>query len=92
MERFSVVADPRDGLVPVDVDVHGIPGRLREPAHDHHDIRFLLLAGEGQDLRISSESNALRWVDPSALQDLGADESLLRLARKARRRLDLALG
>ena len=40
-----------DQLVPLDVDVHLIPerrdatGTLIEDAHEHHDIRFLVIAG-----------------------------------------------
>ena len=73
------VSDP----VPLDVDVHRIPARGSEPDHEHHDIRFLLVARAGQELRMSDESNDLGWFAFSDLKGLGADESVLRLARKA---------
>ncbi len=83
MERFDVFGEDAGGLVPIDVDVHAIPARMSEPEHDHHDIRFLLIAAPGQPLVMSRESNDLRWFTPAALPSLGVDESLLRLARKS---------
>ena len=59
-------------------------GNLVEDAHEHHDIRFLLVAGQGQSLRISHESTDLAWFDFSLLGGLGADESVFRMARKAK--------
>lgn len=67
----------------LDVDVHEIPAYGAEPAHLHHDVRFLLRAEPGQELRISPESTALSWVRWIDLAALGADESLLRMARRA---------
>jgi 8-oxo-dGTP pyrophosphatase MutT (NUDIX family) len=74
-------------IVPIDVDVHRIPARKHEPAHEHHDIRFLLIAKPEQRLRISDESVDLRWFDvdeTDTLDEILAEESLARLARKAR--------
>ena len=99
---FLGACDPARGPLPVDVDVHGIPARARdgdapaEPAHEHHDMRFALVASR-DDVRLSAESVALRWFPMSdldaALPALGADESLLRLGRKVRELLaDLAAG
>jgi 8-oxo-dGTP pyrophosphatase MutT (NUDIX family) len=71
----------------VDVDVHPIPARPGEPAHDHHDLRFVLVAGSSRTLA-SPESRALAWFPmaelDARLDALGADESLRRLGRKAR--------
>jgi 8-oxo-dGTP pyrophosphatase MutT (NUDIX family) len=88
MTRFGVLcradaSPPSAPPLPLDVDVHGIPARGDEPEHAHHDIRYLLLAAEGQRLAISAESIDLDWFDPAALGALEADESLLRLRRKA---------
>jgi 8-oxo-dGTP pyrophosphatase MutT (NUDIX family) len=71
------------GAVPVDLDVHGIPAREDEPAHDHYDVRFVLVARAGQALRRSAESRALGWFDRDDLDGLPGDESLRRLGRKA---------
>ena len=69
--------------LPLDIDVHGIPARGHEPAHAHHDIRYLLVAEEGQSLAMSDESTGLAWFDPGDLAALGADASLIRLGLKA---------
>jgi 8-oxo-dGTP pyrophosphatase MutT (NUDIX family) len=77
MARFTRVSD-----LPLDVDVHEIPARGAEPAHEHHDVRFLLIAAAGQELRVSSESHALRWFPRGAARELAADDSVLRMVRK----------
>lgn len=85
MADFEWIPAP-DGVeaAPLDVDVHHIPARGDEPAHDHHDIRFLLRARAGQALRISDESNELRWIEVDRLERYTTEVSVLRLARKAR--------
>jgi 8-oxo-dGTP pyrophosphatase MutT (NUDIX family) len=89
LARFSTL--PGDGgRLPVDVDVHEIPARRAEPAHLHHDVRFLLLAEPGQSLCRSDESADLRWVPWAELPRLAAEESLLRMERRARALLGLA--
>ncbi len=77
-------------LVPLDVDVHIIPARLDtatnnllEDAHEHHDIRFLFVAEEGQKLMLSEESHALRWFSHEELLNITDEESVLRMQRKA---------
>ena len=65
-----------------DLDVHSIPARPGEPAHDHYDVRFALEADPAEPLVVSAESKELAWVPLAALADYGADESVLRLARK----------
>jgi 8-oxo-dGTP pyrophosphatase MutT (NUDIX family) len=90
---FLGACDPARGPLPVDVDVHAIPARARddagpgEPAHEHHDVRFALVASRDA-VRLSGESTALRWFEMDALDAvlpaLGADASLLRLGRKVR--------
>lgn len=80
MERFRFL--PADAT-PVDLDVHPIPAHGDEPAHFHHDVRFLLVAEPGQVERVSEESKELRWF---ALEEIARDfgeESLRRLASKA---------
>ena len=79
-----------DGLLlPLDVDVHGIParydadGRLIEDAHEHHDIRFLLIAHADQPIRASDESHDVAWFTPDEIAQLTAEESVLRMLRKA---------
>ncbi|MCP4037645.1 MAG: NUDIX hydrolase [bacterium] len=78
MEQFRVLG----GGAPFDVDVHDIPARPGEPRHEHHDIRFLLVAGPDQPLVISAESNDLRWFAPAELAPHLEDDSIGRMARK----------
>jgi 8-oxo-dGTP pyrophosphatase MutT (NUDIX family) len=71
----------REGIF--DLDVHAIPARPSEPAHEHFDVRFVLEADEREPLAVSDESHALAWI---ALRDIaasGVDESVLRLVRKS---------
>jgi len=70
--------------VPLDVDVHPIPARPGEPAHEHHDVRFLLVARPGQALTRSDESHDLAWFGWDHLERAVEEESLARLGRKAR--------
>lgn len=68
----------------LDVDVHEIPARKTEPAHQHHDIRFLLETSEHAPLaRQRAESKALRWFPAAGIEARFPEESLARMARKA---------
>jgi 8-oxo-dGTP pyrophosphatase MutT (NUDIX family) len=88
MTRFDFV--PIDGmLMPLDVDVHQIParydesGQLLEDAHEHHDVRFLLIADAGQETCCSDESYEIAWFTPDEIERLTDEESVLRMLRKA---------
>lgn len=76
-------------LLPLDVDVHQIParqddqGRLLEDAHEHHDVRFLLVAHPNQQLRLSDESHDLAWFPLDEVPRQTNEESVLRMLRKA---------
>ena len=65
-----------------DLDVHPIPARAGEPAHDHYDVRFAFEADPAEPLVVSTESKELAWIPLGALAGYGADASVLRLARK----------
>lgn len=82
MERFSFLPGG-DPPAPIDVDVHVIPARGDEPAHEHHDVRFVLVAERGQEIVVSEESHDVRWFPLDALEEVAGDESVLRLGRKA---------
>jgi len=90
MTDFDWCGPVVDGVaLPIDIDVHTIPPRASEPAHEHHDIRLLLVAQPEQELRISDESLALAWFGWNQLGSDLEEESLLRMARKARAQLGL---
>jgi 8-oxo-dGTP pyrophosphatase MutT (NUDIX family) len=70
---------------PLDVDVHDIPARADEPAHQHLDLRYLVLAPDGGALvRSPSESDDLRWFGWDELDGLDLDPGLQRALAKAR--------
>ncbi len=69
---------------PLDLDVHAIPARGDEPEHLHHDVRWLLIAAPDQALELSDESHALRWFEHGELDAILDEESLRRMARRAR--------
>ena len=62
----GLAADPwhdASGL-PIDIDSHLIPARpdRNEPEHWHHDVRFVIRAGEGQEPRPDfSEVRGAEW-------------------------------
>lgn len=65
-----------------DLDIHRIPARGEEPAHDHFDVRFALCATESTKFRVSAESKALAWVPVSGLDRYTAEASMLRMQEK----------
>ncbi|MDF7823000.1 NUDIX hydrolase [Pontiellaceae bacterium B12227] len=65
-----------------DIDIHLIPARKTEPAHHHHDIRFVFQCLEEEDYIVSDESHDLAWVEIQSLEKLTTEESMLRMARK----------
>jgi 8-oxo-dGTP pyrophosphatase MutT (NUDIX family) len=70
---------------PLDVDVHSIPARGPEPAHEHLDLRYLVLAPLGAAATLNAdESRALRWFAWPELGGLGLDAGLCRALAKAR--------
>jgi len=71
---------------PVDLDVH-IVDPPAEDAHEHHDVRFLVLSPPDSVPVGNHESQGLEWVDRSDLDSLGVDTGLLRLTDRALARL-----
>jgi 8-oxo-dGTP pyrophosphatase MutT (NUDIX family) len=70
---------------PLDVDVHDIPARGSEPAHEHLDLRYLVVAPP--DAVISpalAELHEIRWVPWDEVEALSPDHGLRRALAKAR--------
>ena len=71
----------------LDVDVHEIPARKADPAHEHFDVRFLFSTA-ADSFRAGSDARDARWVPLTALlgpkpdPSLTTDESVLRAVRK----------
>jgi 8-oxo-dGTP pyrophosphatase MutT (NUDIX family) len=64
-----------------DVDVHAIPARATEGAHQHFDVRYAFRA-KSEVLRVSAEVEGARWVPLERVVDLNSEESLLRGVRR----------
>lgn len=84
LRLVSASRDGADPVVPLDVDIHPIPARGTEPEHDHLDIRYLMVCDGAEPLVVSSESIELAWVPFDRLRDYTDEESVLRLADRAR--------
>ncbi|MBI3724690.1 NUDIX hydrolase [bacterium] len=74
---------------PFDLDVHRIPakeknGKPIEPAHDHLDVRYVLLAPALAVPAVSGESRAIEWRPLAEAASSDADPALLRAIGKLR--------
>jgi 8-oxo-dGTP pyrophosphatase MutT (NUDIX family) len=75
----------------LDVDVHQIPARGTQPAHEHFDVRFLFTSLGAQPVA-ASDARDVRWVPLADLlgrsneraPGFPSDESVLRAVRKLR--------
>ena len=65
-----------------DIDVHRIPERGDEPAHDHYDLRFAFEADPSEAPQGNEESHAVRWIALRDLDGYAIDDSVRRLALK----------
>lgn len=63
-----------------DVDIHLIPARKTEPAHEHFDIRYAFICRGDPTYRVSDESHDLRWVPIKDIRTITQEESMLRMA------------
>lgn len=80
-ELESISTQPSSSLF--DVDIHLIPARKTDPAHEHFDVRFAFVA-KTRELVHSEEIADLRWVPLNAVEQMGTDESVLRAVKKLR--------
>ncbi len=82
------LADEAAEMTPLDLDVHIIPARFDaaraviEDAHEHHDVRVLVIATGDLSPQVSEESHAVRWFTPEELLAVTDEESVLRMWRK----------
>ncbi len=66
-----------------DIDIHKIPERMAEPAHEHFDIRYLFTANIGEEVVKNEESNKIAWIPLIDLDNLTkSNRSILRMAEK----------
>lgn len=65
-----------------DIDIHLIPERKDFPAHDHYDIRFLLIADEKEPILVSDESHDVKWISLNEIEKFTNERSVLRMVEK----------
>lgn len=70
---------------PLDVDVHTIPARGAMAAHDHLDVRYLLLASGSSARHDPEESQGLGWFAWDEALALADEPAFVRMLEKARR-------
>jgi 8-oxo-dGTP pyrophosphatase MutT (NUDIX family) len=73
------------GETPLDVQIQDIPATPSMPAHQHHDIRMLLIFEGGSEIRLRNEVLAASWFAISALEVHGVERDILSAANKAQR-------
>ena len=71
--------DRETQLGPAVANVVDPPG---EDVHEHHDVRFLVVAPAGAVEIRNHESRELRWVTEDELTIMGVDAGVSRLARR----------
>lgn len=91
--RESLEESGIEGLIvasarPFDLDIHEIPAKGGEPVHWHFDVRYVLIAPEDAQPRVSEESHALRWFTPDEMEALPLDVGMQRLLKKWRHLLE----
>jgi 8-oxo-dGTP pyrophosphatase MutT (NUDIX family) len=64
-----------------DLDIHVIPARKDEPAHEHFDVRFCFCSAT-RNFVVTDEVADARWAPLSDIDQLTTDESVLRAVRK----------
>ncbi len=70
---------------PLDVDVHAIPAHGDEPAHEHLDLRYLVIAPDTATARHNpDESHAIRWFTWAQLETMELDAGLRRAVGKVK--------
>ncbi len=80
------IAGLRISEPPVDLDIHLVKPPDEDP-HEHHDVRYLVVAPPGAEAVGNHESREIRWVDAGELPGMGVDPGLARLAERALIRL-----
>lgn len=71
----------RIGSFPFDIDIHEIPARKDEPAHLHHDIRYLFEADPSEIVPGNHESYQTSWIDMNQLYTMTDNPAVLTVQR-----------
>lgn len=65
-----------------DLDIHTIPERKGIPSHEHFDVRFKFVLKHRVDFIQNEESNGLAWIPLESIEELTAEPSIIRMAKK----------
>jgi 8-oxo-dGTP pyrophosphatase MutT (NUDIX family) len=68
----------------LDLDIHPIPARKSEPAHEHFDLRFLFRSPRAT-ISDSDEVHGAQWVPLGAFERVRSDASVMRAVSRIRR-------
>jgi 8-oxo-dGTP pyrophosphatase MutT (NUDIX family) len=83
LEETGITTEPiRPDLI--DLDIHPIPPRAPEPAHEHFDLRFAFRALDADVIADEEVYNAV-WVPWSQIESYAVDDSVIRGAGGLRR-------
>jgi 8-oxo-dGTP pyrophosphatase MutT (NUDIX family) len=75
------------GTTPVQIVIVPVPARHGEPAHEHADIRFLLVTERPDDACPETSDAAVRWVTVADALGEVEEENLRELLRRAAERV-----
>lgn len=65
-----------------DLDIHTIPARGDMPAHDHYDVRFVIVADRADVARSSEEIDDIAWLTIAEAASLDTDGTLRRMLER----------
>ena len=74
------IANPSNKIF--DLDIHTIPEHKNVPEHEHFDVRYLFEADSKVLLTQNHETNELKWVPITDIEDYTKEESILRMLKK----------
>jgi 8-oxo-dGTP pyrophosphatase MutT (NUDIX family) len=83
LEETGINTEPIKGGL-IDFDIHPIPPRAPEPAHEHFDLRFGFRALEVHVIA-DEEVNDAVWAPWSYIERFAVDDSVIRGAERLRR-------
>lgn len=65
---------------PIDLDIHRVDPP-KEDAHNHHDLRYLVIAPADATLATNHESQGAQWVTAAELESIDVDDGTRRMAK-----------
>ncbi len=66
---------------PIDLDIHVVDPPY-EDVHEHHDVRYLVLAPEDSCPVGNRESTGFQWMDPDEIQRIDPDDGFIRMVER----------